>query len=180
MANLIKYGNLALDNVLTLGQISNTKHSDRQIYRQTGLSSMVASFVYKTLCGLRRNNNYNNVTHSLTFFPKIFKIIARLFYFLWKNQKKSRELHVNGTVKSVFHLIPWKLKVTFLHSYITESNLHRERDYAYWDIFVVMRESTVVSFPTLSTYIVPERNNKQVSESCLITAGALGISRYDI
>lgn len=81
----------------------------------------------------------------------------------------------------MFHLIPWKLKVIFLHSYVTESNLHSVRDYAYRDIFVVMRESTVVSFPTLSTYIVPERNNKQVSESCLITTtGALGISRYDI
>ena len=66
------------------------------------------------------------------------------------------------------------------HSYVTESNLHGVRDYAYRDIFVVMRESTVVSFPTLSTYIVPKRNNKQVSESCLITTGALGISRQNI
>ena len=77
MANLIKYGNLALDNLLTLGQISNKEHRDRQIDRQTGLSSMVASFVYKTLGGLSRNNNYNNVTHSSTFFPIIFKIIGK-------------------------------------------------------------------------------------------------------
>lgn len=77
VANLIKYGNLALDNLLTLGQISNKEHRDRQIDRQTGLSSMVASFVYKTLGGLRTNNNYNNVTHSSTFFPIIFKIIGK-------------------------------------------------------------------------------------------------------
>lgn len=66
------------------------------------------------------------------------------------------------------------------HVVILLNLINRVRDYAYWDIFVVMRESTVVSFPTLSTYIVPERNNKQVSESCLIRTGALGISRYDI
>lgn len=106
MANLIKYGNLALDNLLTLGQISNKKHRERQIDRQIGLSSMVALFIYQTLGGLRRNNKYNNVTHFSTF-PIIFKIIATLFYFLIeKPKKKSQKLHViNGTVKSMCRLL---------------------------------------------------------------------------
>lgn len=89
MANLIKYGNLALDNLLTLGQISNKKHRERQIDSQIGLSSMVALFIYKTLGGLRRNNNYNNVTHFSTF-PIIFKIIATLFYFFIEKPKKKK------------------------------------------------------------------------------------------
>ena len=180
MANLIKYGNLALDNLLTLGQISNKKHSDRQIDRQIGLSSMVALFIYKTLGGLRRNNNYNNVTHFSTF-PIIFKIIATLFNFYRKTKKKKVRncmllMELLKPCVDYCNVPPDSMKNEghIFHSYVTESNLHGVRDYAYRDIFVVMRESTVISFPTLSTYIVPERNNKQVSESCLITTGALG------
>lgn len=89
VANLIKYGNLALDNLLTLGQISNKKHRERQIDSQIGLSSMVALFIYQTLGGLRRNNKYNNVTHFSTF-PIIFKIIATLFYFFIEKPKKKK------------------------------------------------------------------------------------------
>ena len=50
---------------------------------------MVALFIYKTLGGLRRNNNYNNVTHFSTF-PIIFKIIATLFYFFIEKPKKKK------------------------------------------------------------------------------------------
>ena len=103
MANLIKYGNLALDNLLTLGQISNKEHRDRQIDRQTGLSSIVASFVYQTLGGLRRNNNYNNVTHSSTFFPIIFKIIGKTK----KESKKCMLMELlNPCVKSIHCNVP--------------------------------------------------------------------------